>query len=64
MPVVDGGKGLALLRHPLGLAGGRRAPRMGLALCATGRNLARPLTRGRKAQPASYTPPGNERRAS
>ena len=39
-------KSRALVRHPLGLAGGRQAPRMGLAPCTTGRNLARPLRKG------------------
>ena len=51
-------QGRELLRHPLGLAGGRQAPPMALALCTTGRKLARPLRRGRNAQAAIYIPPG------
>ena len=47
-------KGRELLRHPLGLAGGRQAPQMALALCTTGRKLARPLRGGRNAQAAIY----------
>ena len=50
-------KGRESLRHPLGLAGGRQAPRMALALCTTGRKLARPLRGGRNAQAAIYIPP-------
>ena len=49
-------KSRALVRHPLGLAGGRQAPRMGLEMCTTGRNLARPLRRGRNAQAANQSP--------
>ena len=40
-------QGRELLRHPLGLAGGRQAPPMALAPCTTGRKLARPLRGGR-----------------
>ena len=52
-------KGRELLRHPLGLAGGRQAPPMALALCTTGRKLARPLRGGRNAQAAIYIPPAS-----
>ena len=51
-------KGRELLRHPLGLAGGRQAPPMALAPSTTGRKLARPLRGGRNAQAAIYIPPG------
>ena len=56
-------QGRELLRHPLGLAGGRQAPPMALALCTTGRKLARPLRGGRNAQAAIYIPPGGARSA-
>jgi len=59
---VSGGrrKARALVRHPLGLAGGRQAPRMGLEMSTTGRNLARPLRRGRNAQAANQSPAWGE----
>ena len=53
-------KSRALVRHPLGLAGGRQAPRMGLEMSTTGRNLARPLRRGRNAQAANQSPAWGE----
>ena len=53
-------KGRELLRHPLGLAGGRQAPPMALAPSTTGRKLARPLRGGRNAQAAICIPPGRE----
>jgi hypothetical protein len=57
-------QGRELLRHPLGLAGGRQAPPMALALCTTGRKLARPLRGGRNAQAAIYIPPVKSRDCS
>ena len=49
-------KSLQSERHPLGLPCGRRAPRMGLAPCTTGRNLARPLEMGAQCSSSQLSP--------